>query len=180
MATQTCRPFRRGTIRDLGFLQRGQRLASNGCNIVPTSLVNRINRIVDPRGPFWNWIWLVVRIISTSLDPLFFYIFMVNDHKKCVDLDKKLAIIAMSLRTFFDFFNMIYSSSTQHKNSRADARKYITLNSFRKDLLSCLPIPQVIKEDPNVAQCSYLLICSYVNMQFVHIKISEFNITFGL
>lgn len=151
MATQTFRPFRRGTNLDSGFLQRGQRLLSSGYNVMPTSLVNHINRIVDPRGPFWNWIWLTVRIISTSLDPLFFYIFVVNDHKKCVDLDIKLAIIAISLRTIFDFFNIMYSSSTQHKNSRANARKYFSLNSFLKDLLSCLPIPQVIKGDSDVA-----------------------------
>ncbi|KAH9677275.1 cyclic nucleotide-gated ion channel 1 [Citrus sinensis] len=143
MRTQTFRPFRRGTNLDSGFLQRGQRLASNGYNIVSTSLDNHINRIVDPRGPFWNWIWLAVRIISTSLDPLFFYIFVVNDHKKCVDLDIKLAIIAISLRTIFDFFNIIYSSSTPHKHSRANAKKCFYLNSFLKDLLSCLPIPQV-------------------------------------
>ncbi|KAH9646524.1 Cyclic nucleotide-gated ion channel 1 [Citrus sinensis] len=143
MRTQTFRPFRRGTNLDSGFLQRGQRLASNGYNIMSTSLDNHINRIVDPRGPFWNWIWLAVRIISTSLDPLFFYIFVVNDHKKCVDLDIKLAIIAISLRTIFDFFNIIYSSSTPHKHSRANAKKCFYLNSFLKDLLSCLPIPQV-------------------------------------
>lgn len=159
MTTQTFRPFRRGTNLDPGFLQRGQRLASNGYNIMSTSLDNHINRIVDPRGPFWNWIWLAVRIISTSLDPLFFYIFVVNDHKKCVDLDIKLAIIAISLRTIFDFFNIIYSSSTPYKHSRANAKKCFYLNSFLKDLLSCLPIPQVIKGDSNVAQCSYMFIC---------------------
>lgn len=137
-------PFRRGTNLDSGFLQRGQRLASNGYNIMSTSLDNHINRIVDPRGPFWNWLWLAVRIISTSLDPLFFYIFVVNDHKKCVDLDIKLAIIAISLRTIFDFFNIIYSSSTPHKHSRANAKKCFYLNSFLKDLLSCLPIPQLV------------------------------------
>lgn len=128
-------------------------------SIVPTSLANDVKRILDPHGPFWNQILFAVCIISTLLDPLFFYITVVNDKTKCVGFDEKLAISAAVFRTVIDFYHIIYSTfkpsivlfiygrNTPHRIGRTNARNYFSRSSFFKELLSCFPIPQETMAD---------------------------------
>ncbi|KAJ0035535.1 hypothetical protein Pint_25243 [Pistacia integerrima] len=104
-----------------------------------------------------NWILLSFCLAAIFLDPFFLYIPVINDHKKCLGLDKILGTAVIVVRSFFDFFHFIYiifqlrTNSPRNLNKRgvlndkscATARKYL-LYSFPIDLLSILPLPQVV------------------------------------
>ncbi|KAJ0041855.1 hypothetical protein Pint_17683 [Pistacia integerrima] len=104
-----------------------------------------------------NWILLSFCLAAIFLDPFFLYIPVINDHKKCLGLDKILGTAVIVVRSFFDFFDFIYiifqlrTYSPRNLNKRgvlndkswATARKYL-LYSFPIDLLSILPLPQVL------------------------------------
>ncbi|KAM1054814.1 hypothetical protein ACFX2I_002117 [Malus domestica] len=67
--------------------------------------------ILDPQGPFlqkWNKIFVLACIIAVSLDPLFFYIPVIDDKKKCLGLDRKMEITASVLRSFADIFYIVH------------------------------------------------------------------------
>ncbi|XP_006422165.2 cyclic nucleotide-gated ion channel 1-like [Citrus sinensis] len=115
-----------------------------------------IKKLIDPRGPSGSLVCLIFCVIAIFLDPLFFYIPVTNDDKKCLRLDKNLGIAAIVLRSVFDVFYTIYiifnlhsdvfaSSSLIHKeeNSKKFARKNL-LHFFLIDLLAILPLPQVV------------------------------------
>ncbi|GLT84763.1 hypothetical protein SLE2022_029770 [Rubroshorea leprosula] len=152
-------------------------------------------KILDPQGSFlenWNKIFLLACIIALALDPLFFYIpVVVNDEtQKCLDLNKKLAIIASVLRTFMDAFyiiHMIFQFRTgfMAAPSRvfgrgelivdpwAIAKRYL-FAYFIIDVLSILPLPQLVTlhviplfKDRGVTLVTkellkYTIICQYV------------------
>ncbi|KAF5451088.1 hypothetical protein F2P56_031385, partial [Juglans regia] len=68
-----------------------------------------IVKILHPeQGRFlriWNVIFVVSCMVAISVDPLFFYVPVVNEEKKCLALDKTLKISAICLRSVTD---MIY------------------------------------------------------------------------
>ncbi|KAJ0034110.1 hypothetical protein Pint_26068 [Pistacia integerrima] len=111
-----------------------------------------VKKILDPQGPFGKWICLSLCVIASLLDPLFFYIPVINDLKKCIGLDKTLGITASVLRSVFDFFYIIYIirmprnlfapwSNCGGDNSQKNARKRF-LCFFLVELLAILPLPQ--------------------------------------
>lgn len=114
-----------------------------------------IKKVIDPQRPSGNLVCLIFCVIAIFLDPLFFYVPVTNDDKKCLRLDKKLGIAASVLRSVFDVFYTMYivfkvhsdvfaSCSLIHreKNSKKIARKHL-LYFFLIDLLAILPLPQV-------------------------------------
>ncbi|GLT27773.1 hypothetical protein SLA2020_027460 [Shorea laevis] len=152
-------------------------------------------KILDPRGSFlqsWNKIFLLFGIIAVALDPLFFYIpVVVNDKtRKCLNLDKRLGIIACVLRTFIDAFHIINSHDLSipnrlHRassrifgtgelivNPRTIAKRYL-FTHFIIDVLAILPLPQLVillvpslKDQPvafvTKESLKYIIICQYV------------------
>ncbi|XP_057721598.1 cyclic nucleotide-gated ion channel 1-like isoform X1 [Arachis stenosperma] len=120
-------------------------------------------KILDPQGPFlqkWNKIFVLLCVIAVSLDPLFFYVPVIDDEKKCLSLDNKMEITATVLRTFSDIFyivHMIFQFRTGFiapssrvfgrgvlvEDSWAIAKRYLT-SYFLVDILSVLPLPQVV------------------------------------
>ncbi|KAF5733520.1 cyclic nucleotide-gated ion channel 1-like [Tripterygium wilfordii] len=120
-------------------------------------------KILDPQDPFlqkWNKIFILLCAIAVSLDPLFFYIPLINDDKKCLDLDRPLEIVACVLRTFVDVFYVLHiifqfrtgfiapSSRVFGRGELVDdpliiAKRYLS-SFFLVDVLSVLPIPQVV------------------------------------
>lgn len=115
-----------------------------------------VKKLIDPEEPFGNLISLTLCVIAIFLDPLFFYIPVINDDKKCLRLDKQLGIAASVLRSVFDFFYIIYimifkllryvfaSSSLIYKevDCKKIAGKHL-FHFFLIDLLAILPLPQV-------------------------------------
>ncbi|KAE8703651.1 Cyclic nucleotide-gated ion channel 1 [Hibiscus syriacus] len=120
-------------------------------------------RILNPQGEFlqtWNKMFLLSCAVALAVDPLFFYIPVVDDFKKCLDLDKRLGIIASVLRSFVDAFYIIHivfqfrtafiapSSRVFGRGEliddpRAIAKRYLCKNFFI-DILAILPLPQVV------------------------------------
>ncbi|KAA8540020.1 hypothetical protein F0562_026712 [Nyssa sinensis] len=120
-------------------------------------------KILDPQGPFlqkWNKIFVLSCVIAVSLDPLFFYIPVINDDKKCLGLDQKLEITASVLRSFTDIFYMIhiifqfrtgfiapssrvFGRGVLVEDAWAIAWRYLSFY-FLIDILAVLPLPQVV------------------------------------
>lgn len=120
-------------------------------------------KILNPQGSFlqnWNKIFLLTCIVALALDPLFFYIPVVDGQRKCLNLDVKLEITACVLRTFVDAFYIIHmifqfrtgfiapSSRVFGRGEVIDdpwiiAKKYL-LSYFIVDALAILPLPQFV------------------------------------
>ncbi|KAK4352928.1 hypothetical protein RND71_028446 [Anisodus tanguticus] len=68
-------------------------------------------KVLDPQGRFlqqWNKVFVLVCVIAVSLDPLFFYIPVIDNEEKCLDLDKMLKITACVLRSITDLFYIFH------------------------------------------------------------------------
>ncbi|XXG82329.1 hypothetical protein AAC387_Pa10g0304 [Persea americana] len=118
-------------------------------------------RILNPQGQFlqrWNKIFVLACVIAVSVDPLFFYIPVVDRKKNCLDLDYRLKIGAIVLRSFTDIFYVLHiyfqfrtgSVATRAFGGRhlvedlsAIARRYFS-SYFLIDILAVLPLPQVV------------------------------------
>ncbi|GMN42929.1 hypothetical protein TIFTF001_012139 [Ficus carica] len=120
-------------------------------------------KILDPQGALlqkWNKIFVLSCFVAVSVDPLFFYIPVIDDGRKCLDLDRPLEIIACVLRTFIDIFYVVRiifqfrtgfiapSSRVFGRGELVDdpvaiAKRYLS-SYFIVDVLSILPLPQVV------------------------------------
>ena len=56
----------------------------------------------------WNKIFLTSYLIAVIIDPLFFYVPIINEHRKCLGMDQKLRIVALVLRTVTDLFYILH------------------------------------------------------------------------
>lgn len=100
-------------------------------------------------------------MFAVSVDPLFLYIPVVDDEKKCLDLDGRLEIAASVLRSFTDAFYILHilfefrtgfiapSSRVFGRGVLVDdplaiARRYLS-SYFLIDVLAILPVPQVYR-----------------------------------
>lgn len=122
----------------------------------------RTKTIIDPHGKFlqrWNIIFVLSCVIAILLDPLFFYLPVINGDKKCIELDKRLWNRALFLRSFNDMIYLMHII-LQFRTGFIDkklqklgrpalitdswkiARRYLW-PYFLLDLLVILPIPQV-------------------------------------
>lgn len=130
-------------------------------------------KILDPQGSFlqkWNKIFVLSCVIAVSLDPLFFYIPIINNEKKCLDLDRKLEIAASILRSFTDIFYLIhiifqfrtgfiapssrvFGRGILVQDSWEIAKRYLS-SYFIIDVLAVLPLPQV----KHIKKCCLILI----------------------
>uniref|UniRef100_A0A6N2LPM0 Cyclic nucleotide-binding domain-containing protein n=2 Tax=Salix TaxID=40685 RepID=A0A6N2LPM0_SALVM len=119
-------------------------------------------KILDPQGPFlqrWNKIFVLSCVIAVSLDPLFFYVPVIDDKKKCLSLDSKMEITASVLRSFTDIFyilhiifefrtgfiapsSRVFGRGVLVEDTWAIAKRYL-LSYFLIDILAVLPLPQV-------------------------------------
>nr|GFC90148.1 cyclic nucleotide-gated ion channel 1 [Tanacetum cinerariifolium] len=98
--------------------------------------------------------------IAVSVDPLFFYIPIVKDVKKCLDLDNKLQITASVLRSFTDIFyivhiifqfrtgfiapsSRVFGRGVLVEDAWEIAKRYMS-SYFLVDILAVLPLPQVV------------------------------------
>lgn len=118
--------------------------------------------IINPQGLFlqnWNKIFLYACVVALAIDPLFFYIPIVDGAKLCLSLDSNLEIAASLFRTLIDAFYIIHivfqfrtayispSSRVFGRGELVDDAKSIALkylsSYFIIDVLSILPLPQV-------------------------------------
>ncbi|KAI3693450.1 hypothetical protein L6452_33285 [Arctium lappa] len=122
-----------------------------------------MKKILDPQGSFlqkWNKIFVIISIIAVSLDPLFFYIPVMDSNKNCLDVDNNMKIISCVLRTLIDLIYILHilfefrtgflapasrivGRGELIEDSFAIAKRYFC-SYFFIDLLSILPLPQMI------------------------------------
>ncbi len=117
----------------------------------------------------WNVIFLFSCVIGVSVDPVFFYLPVINEDKKCLGLHKKLWTITIVLRSANDIIKLSHiilqfrigfideklqkygrvGKDEWNKNAWDIARRR---SYFVVDILAILPIPQV-------RECSLQLYC---------------------
>ncbi|KAH0713798.1 hypothetical protein KY289_009757 [Solanum tuberosum] len=119
-------------------------------------------KILDPRGPTvrrWNKILLVACLIGLFVDPLFFYLPVVQD-EVCIDIGTNLEIALTVIRSIADIFYMIqiyirFRTAYVAPSSRVFGRGELVIDSskiaqryykkgFWIDLIAALPLPQVL------------------------------------
>lgn len=149
-------------------------------------------RVFDPQGQFlqrWNKIFVLACVISVSLDPLFFYVPVIDGTRRCLNIDHQLAITASILRSFTDVFYILHIILQFHTgfiapstrvfgrgelitDHYAIAKRYLS-TYFIVDILAILPLPQVVilviipKMDGPVAlttkeMLKFVVLCQYI------------------
>ena len=96
-------------------------------------------------------------VIAVSLDPLFFYVPVIEEDKKCIGLDKKLRFISLIMRSVTDIIGVIniilqlndngfkeekFGKAKLLKHRQKKARRYFWLYVLI-DIFVILPFPQV-------------------------------------
>ncbi|KAK9178948.1 hypothetical protein WN943_028142 [Citrus x changshan-huyou] len=115
--SKKCRNWAAVIIQQAWCRQRKKKLQTSSLAVTPSrSRYSSLSagelevrrEIVDPQQPHpWKFIWFMLCATAVSLDFWFFYIPVVNDDRKCISLDTKLAITACLLRFLFDFLYSI-------------------------------------------------------------------------
>ncbi|CAJ2654459.1 unnamed protein product [Trifolium pratense] len=122
----------------------------------------RRRRILDPRGQIihqWNKIFLVACLVSLFVDPLFFYLPIVQD-EVCIDIGIEIEVVLIVIRSILDVFYIIHIFLRFHiayvaPSSRVFGRGELVIDSskiatrylhkgFFLDFIAALPLPQVL------------------------------------
>ncbi|XP_009795112.1 putative cyclic nucleotide-gated ion channel 5 [Nicotiana tabacum] len=159
------RSFKRGMRKGSEGLKSIGRSLGFGVSkaVFPEDLKVSENKIFDPQDKFlllWNKLFVVSCILAVSVDPLFFYLPVFNNTANCLQIDRKLAVIATTLRTIVDAFYLIhialqFRTAYIAPSSRVFGRGELVIDSgqiakrylrfyFIIDLLSVLPLPQIV------------------------------------
>ncbi|CAA0806482.1 Probable cyclic nucleotide-gated ion channel 5 [Striga hermonthica] len=120
-------------------------------------------KIFDPQDKvltIWNKLFVMSCILGVSVDPLFFFLPVFNKSSNCLDIDRKLAITATTLRTLVDVFYLIhmglqFRTAYIAPSSRVFGRGELVINPaqiakrylkfhFIIDFLAILPLPQIV------------------------------------
>lgn len=120
-------------------------------------------KVLDPQGAFlqkWNKIFVLSCFVAVSVDPLFFYVPIINSDKKCLALDKKMEKAASVLRSFTDIFyivhiifqfrtgfiapsSRVFGRGVLVEDTWLISKRYLS-SYFLIDILAVLPLPQVM------------------------------------
>ncbi|KAL6127558.1 hypothetical protein ACLB2K_070923 [Fragaria x ananassa] len=118
------------------------------------------------RGSWWDSIFVASCVIAVSLDPLFFYIPIIDRERKCLQADIQLRTATIILRSLMDItfiVHIIYQireamiAAASDKMATHEESKFfyifeyfdavidnLSWRSFITDILCVLPIPQVL------------------------------------
>lgn len=158
------RSFKRGMRKGSEGLKSIGRSLGFGVSkaVFPEDLKVSEKKIFDPQDKIlllWNKLFVVSCILAVSVDPLFFYLPVFDNKSKCLQIDRKLAVIATTLRTVVDAFYLIhialqfrtaYIAPSSRVFGRGElvidpgqiAKRYLR-SYFILDLLAVVPLPQV-------------------------------------
>ncbi|VVA20942.1 PREDICTED: cyclic [Prunus dulcis] len=70
-----------------------------------------IKEICNPQGQYvhiWNKMFVISCVFAVSLDPLFFYIPIIDQQNKCLQMDKVLQTVALILRSLTDVIFLLH------------------------------------------------------------------------
>ncbi|KAM7252663.1 hypothetical protein ACFE04_008172 [Oxalis oulophora] len=159
--------FKRGIKKGSDGLRSIGRTLGFGVNraVFPEDLKVSEKKILDPQDKFLllsNRFFLISCIIAIFVDPLFYYLPVVKDFdpSQCLGIDKSLAIVVTTLRTFVDGFYLIhmalqfriaYIAPSSRVFGRGElvidpaqiAKRYLVRN-FIIDFLAIFPLPQIV------------------------------------
>ncbi|KAH9806376.1 putative cyclic nucleotide-gated ion channel 5 [Citrus sinensis] len=167
---------RTGHASNTTSFKRGIRKGSEGLKSIGRSLRFGVSRAVfpedlkvsekkifDPQDKlllFCNKLFVISCILAVSVDPLFFYLPVINDSSKCLGIDRKLAITATTLRTIVDVFYLLhmalqFRTAFIAPSSRVFGRGELVIDPaqiakrymrryFIIDFLAVLPLPQIV------------------------------------
>lgn len=156
--------FRKSLEHGSGGIKNLKRsIESRSLNRLLSRGLDSRKKTLNPQGKFlqkWNKIFVLSCVIAVSVDPLFFYIPLVKDDKKCLDLDTKLQITASVLRSFTDIFyivhiifqfrtgfippsSRVFGRGVLVEDAWEIAKRYMS-SYFLVDILAVLPLPQVV------------------------------------
>ncbi|PQQ11122.1 cyclic nucleotide-gated ion channel 1-like [Prunus yedoensis var. nudiflora] len=71
----------------------------------------KIKKICNPQGQYghiWNKMFVISCVFAVSLDPLFFYILIIDQQNKCLQMDKMLQNVALVLRSLTDIIFLLH------------------------------------------------------------------------
>ena len=128
----------------------------------PEDLKVSEKKIFDPQDKsllLWNRLFVISCILAVSVDPLFFYLPIVDHPSSCLGIDLKLAVTSTTIRTIIDAFYLIrmafqfrtaYIAPSSRVFGRGElvidyaqiAKRYLQ-RFFFVDFLAVLPLPQV-------------------------------------
>ncbi|VVA25853.1 PREDICTED: cyclic nucleotide-gated [Prunus dulcis] len=113
---------------------------------------------------WWSTIFVISCVLAVLLDPLFFYIPIVKEDRKCLKLDKRLKAISFALRLLTDLFYIAdlmhrilarpkarttkadeavpFKRSTSMSTNVLAKAKRILQSYILPDILAVLPVPQ--------------------------------------
>ncbi|XP_075674704.1 cyclic nucleotide-gated ion channel 1-like isoform X1 [Castanea sativa] len=107
----------------------------------------------DARKAIESWYNILLvssRAIALSLDPLFFFVPVIHEDKKCISEDKKMWINAIFWRSVLDFIYLVHVVVKFYKNKKEGASNTASTKHqrhprmcFMFDIIVILPIPQV-------------------------------------
>lgn len=143
-----------------GLIRRSLHFGNKG--IFAEDLKVSEKKIFDPQDKFlqtWNRIFMVSCMVAVSIDPLFFYLPVVDTYSNCLGIDSRLAVICTTLRTIVDSIYLIrillqFRTAFIAPSSRVFGRGELVIDPaeiakrylrwhFIIDVLSIIPIPQV-------------------------------------
>ncbi|XVF80224.1 hypothetical protein PTKIN_Ptkin15bG0054000 [Pterospermum kingtungense] len=156
------RGFEKGSER-LRSLKKPINFRSSGHKPAKEKALGSKKTILNPQGEFlqtWNKWFLLSSVVALAVDPLFFYIPVIDGDRKCLTLDNTLEIIASVLRTLIDAFyilHMIFQFRTAFiappsrvfgrgeliEDPWVIAKRYLS-RTFIVDFLAILPLPQMV------------------------------------
>ncbi|XP_010537848.1 PREDICTED: putative cyclic nucleotide-gated ion channel 8 [Tarenaya hassleriana] len=160
----TSRSFREGVkIGSEGLRTIGKSFTSGVTRAVfPEDLHVSEKKIFDPQDKtllLWNRMFVISCIVAVSVDPLFFYLPIVDNSASCIGIDTKLAVTTTTLRTVIDVFYLIrmalqfrtaYIAPSSRVFGRGElvidpakiAERYLS-RYFLVDFLAVVPLPQM-------------------------------------
>ncbi|XP_024020983.1 putative cyclic nucleotide-gated ion channel 13 isoform X1 [Morus notabilis] len=119
----------------------------------PKEHVIKVEKLLNPWASYpqlWNKIFLASCVIGVSIDPLFLYVPIINEDKKCLDVDEPMMYVALVLRIITDFAYLLHLIS--RLTSALKMAKELGLSIYTGlpwsylliDVFAILPLPQVI------------------------------------
>ncbi|XP_075673058.1 cyclic nucleotide-gated ion channel 1-like isoform X2 [Castanea sativa] len=99
---------------------------------------------------WYNILLVSSRAIALSLDPLFFFVPVIHEDKKCISEDKKMWINAIFWRSVLDFIYLVHVVVKFYNNKKGASNTASTKHQrhprmcFMFDIIVILPIPQVL------------------------------------
>lgn len=156
--------FRKGMKKGSeGLISLGRSLRSGVSRAVfSEELKATEKKIFDPQDVLllrMNRLFVASCILSIAVDPLFFYLPVIDQDSNCVGIDRKLAATSTTLRTLIDAFYLIrmalqFRTAYIAPSSRVFGRGELVIDPtqiairylrryFIIDFLAVLPLPQV-------------------------------------